>query len=192
VFVDPIVSRRKFEREVTDFRKFEAAYQRRGIFLIEAVFPEAFALVIATQAKPAPMVPFAVALNFTDYDVAPPSVKLVDPFTRVPLKRSEIPYNFLRLLPTVVGASADPNPQVQPLLQAFVNERPFICLQGIREYHESPAHTGDSWFLHRRTGAGTLAFLLDVLAKYGAEPIRGPGINVHLSVNGFAVAGLPT
>ena len=123
--------------------------------------------------------------------MAPPSVQLVNPFTRAKLKRSEIPYDFLRLLPTVAGAPPG-NPQVQQLLQAFVNERPFICLQGIREYHESPAHSGDSWLLHRGTGPGTLAFLLDVLAKYGAGPIRGPGINVHLNVAGFAVADLPT
>jgi hypothetical protein len=191
VFVDPAVSRKKFERELGDFCRFARAYQRRGIFLIDAEFPEVFALFVATQAKPAPMVPFAAVLNFSDYDVSPPSVQLVNPFTRAKLKRSEIPYDFLRMLPTAPDPAAGGNPQVQPLLQAFVNERPFICLQGIREYHESPAHTGDSWFLHRGTGQGTLTFLLDVLARYGAEPIRGPGINVHLNVSGFAVAALP-
>jgi len=191
VFVDPAVSRAKFEREVADFRRFADAYQQRGIFLIDASFPKAFAIILAIHAKPAPMLPFGVLLDFSDYDVAPPSVQLVSPLTRAKLKRSEIPYDFLRLLPPAGGAPTGPQ-SAQPLLQAFVDERPFICLQGIREYHESPAHSGDSWFLHRGTGAGTLTFLLDVLSRYGAAPILGPGINVRFNINGVAVSAIPS
>ena len=191
MFVDPAVSLAKFEREVNDFRKFADAYQRRGIFLIDANFPKAFALILAIHAKPAPIVPFGVVLDFSNYDVVPPSVQLVNPSTREKLKEKEIPYKFFRRLPTVAGSSPA-ELQVQPLLQAFVDERPFICLQGTREYHENPAHTGDSWFLHRGTGPGTLAFLLDVLSRYGAAPISGPQINVHLSLSGFAVSAIPS
>jgi hypothetical protein len=190
VFVDPAVSRAKFEREVADFRRFAGAYQQRGIFLIDASFPNAFALLLAIHAKPAPMLPFGVVLDFSDYDVAPPSVQLVNPFTRAKLKRSEIPYDFRRLLPPAAGAPTGPQ-SFQLLLQAFVDERPFICLQGIREYHESPAHTGDSWFLHRGTGVGTLTFLLDVLSRYGAAPIVGPGISVQFNINGVAASAIP-
>lgn len=190
MFVDPAVSRAKFDRELAGFRKFSDSYQRRGIFLINATFPKVFALIVAVNSKPAPMLPFGVMLDFADYDVLPPSVQLVNPFTLAKLKLSEVGYHFLRLLPGPQGGTTPTQQQVQPLLQAFVDERPFICLQGVREYHDSPAHTGDAWFLHRGRGPGTLVFLLDILARYGAEPIRGPGINVQLSVNGFA-ASLP-
>lgn len=191
MFVDPAVSRAKFEREVADFRRFADAFQQRGIFLIDASFPKAFAIILAIYAKPAPMLPFGVVLDFSDYDVAPPSVQLVNPFTRAKLKGSEIPYKFLRLLPPPAGAPPG-TASAQPLLQSFVDDRPFICLQGIREYHESPAHTGDSWFLHRGTGAGTLAFLLDVLSRYGAAPISSPLINVHLNIIGVAASVPPS
>lgn len=191
MFVDPAVSRAKFEREVADFKKFAGIYQQRGIFLIDANFPKAFALILAIHAKPAPMLPFGVLLDFSNYDIAPPSVQLVNPFTRAKLKRREIPYDFLRLSPSNDGTTTSPQ-SAQALLQAFVDERPFICLQGIREYHESPAHSGDSWFLHRGTGVGTLTFLLDVISRYGAEPIHGPGINVQLNVNGVAILAIPS
>lgn len=193
MFVDPAVSRVKFEREVADFRKFADAYQQRGIFLIEANFPQAFAIILAINAKPVPMVPFGVLLDFSDYDVAPPSVHLVNPLTRAKLKMSEIPYRFPRLSPPPEGTpTGTQQMQTQELLQAFVDERPFLCLQGIREYHDSPAHTGDSWFLHRGTGVGTLAFLLDVISRYGAAPIMGPAINVQLNINGVAISAIPT
>lgn len=190
MFVDPAVSEKKFDREIGQFREVARAYERRGIFLVEAAFPKVFAVIAGVNAKPAPVIPFAALIDFSDYDISPPSVHLVNPFTREKLKRSEIAYDLLRSLPAVEGASAPA--QVQPLLQAFVDDRPFICLQGVREYHESPAHTGDSWFLHRGTGAGTLAFILDVLVRYGAEPIRGPAIHVQMNVTGFAVSAPPT
>jgi hypothetical protein len=30
-----------------------------------------------------------------------------------------------------------------------VTKRPFLCVKGIREYHEHPQHDGDSWCLYR-------------------------------------------
>ena len=50
---------------------------------------------------------------------------------------------------------------------------PFLCLPGVREYHEHPAHAGDAWELHRANGAGRLVRLLEVITKYGIEPIGG-------------------
>lgn len=192
MYVDPAVSRAKFEREVADFKRLADAYQRRGIFLIDAIFPKAFAIFAAINAQPVPMLPFGVVLDFSDYDVAPPSVQVVNPFTRAKLKYSEIGYKFKRLLPTPTGTPTGTQPmQHVDLLQAFADERPFICLQGVKEYHESPAHTGDSWFLHRGTGVGTLAFLLDILSQYGAAPIAGPGISVQFLMNGINVSAIP-
>jgi len=41
-------------------------------------------------------------------------------------------------------------------------------------------HSGDLWELHRNSGAGRLVRLLDVISRYGVEPI-----------NGFAVQMVP-
>jgi hypothetical protein len=29
--------------------------------------------------------------------------------------------------------------------------KPFLCLRGIREYHEHPQHSGDEWLLYRES-----------------------------------------
>jgi hypothetical protein len=61
------------------------------------------------------------------------------------------------------------------------DEVPFVCLPGIREYHAHPAHSGDSWLLHRGQVEGTLNFILDVLHRYGAAPIRGFQIGMQIT-----------
>ena len=30
-----------------------------------------------------------------------------------------------------------------------LTHRPFLCLRGIREYHDHPQHTGDEWLLYK-------------------------------------------
>ena len=55
-----------------------------------------------------------------------------------------------------------------------------ICLPGIREYHEHPAHTGDAWLLHRgKGGEGSLGFIVDKVYDYGILPINA----FHLQLN---------
>jgi hypothetical protein len=62
----------------------------------------------------------------------------------------------------------------QPLLQAYgPDDIPFLCLAGVREYHEHPGHSGDPWELHRCTGAGSLARLVEVVRTYAVEPVAG-------------------
>jgi hypothetical protein len=58
------------------------------------------------------------------------------------------------------------------------DEVPFLCIAGVREYHEHPGHSGDSWELHRSTGAGRLVRLLEVIHKYGVDPLRGYSVNL--------------
>jgi hypothetical protein len=48
---------------------------------------------------------------------------------------------------------------------------PFLCLPGVREYHEHPAHSNDPWLGYRNSGEGTLGFLIDQLHLYGSNPI---------------------
>ena len=67
----------------------------------------------------------------------------------------------------------------QPYLQAHSpDDIPFLCIAGVREYHEHPAHSGDAWELHRADGAGRLVRLLEIIHRYGVVPIAGYGVQL--------------
>ena len=205
-FADPAVSRRKFDREIAEFRAQADEYGRRGWFLAEAEFPHV--LVILATAKTQPiMILCGVWFDYSNYDAAPPSVRLVHPLTREPYKWSELPTRLPRMpAPPKVPAAgvAQPLPpevtqalaqalaqrvpqgvtqvqlvEQQQLMQAYGDDDiPFLCIAGVREYHENPAHSGDHWESHRTSGAGRLVRLVEVISKYGLETIDG--INVQM------------
>lgn len=177
VFVDPAVSRAKFDREVTKFRQLQDEHIRRGWWLLRAEFPEVFVVFGTPQLSP-PAVTFGALLDFTDYDLFPPSVRLVDPFTREPYPAKSLPTILKRSVPTAVPPQlASLGLQIQPFQESRLmqwyspDDVPFLCLAGVREYHEHPAHTGDSWLLHRGSAEGTLHFILNQLYRYGVQPI---------------------
>ena len=182
-FADPAVSRRKFDREIAEFRSQADEYGRRGWLLAEAEFPHA--LVILATAKTQPIsILCGVWFDYSNYDAAPPSVRLVHPLTREPYKWSELPTPLLRrVAPPDAGEAAQPMPPgvaqvqqvpVQPYMQALSDDDiPFLCIAGVREYHENPAHSGDHWASHRPSGAGRLGRLVAVISKYGLETING-------------------
>ena len=219
-FADPAVSRRKFDREIAEFRSQADEYRRRGWLLAEAEFPHA--LVILATAKTQPIsILCGVWFDYSNYDAAPPSVRLVHPLTREPYKWSEVPTRLPRMpappgvaqaLPQGVAQALPPGgaqalaqgvaqalppgvaqalaqggaqalaqggAQAQlvvpiPLMQAYGDDDiPFLCVAGVREYHEHPAHSGDHWLSHRTSGAGRLVRLLEVISKYGLETIHG-------------------
>lgn len=184
-YVDPEVSRSKFDREIAEYRALGADYRARGWFLVHADFPRVLVVMAAPQLKPAAIVT-GVALDYTNYDQLPPSVQLVNPFTGVPFKRKELP----TALPRLVEGQAVQLPggpagmqmivnQAQDLMQAHTPEDvPFLCLAGTREYHQHPAHGGDAWELHRTTGAGRLVRLLDIVHRHGVLPITAWGVNL--------------
>ena len=199
-FVDPAVSRVKFNREISDYRTMEATYRKRGWLLLDAEFPEVFVAFAATKLRPAPLVA-AVLINFSNYDLHPPSVRFADPFTREPLLARDLQFAMYRRS-TVAGA--EPNavapmiPQIQiQLLNMIQNhgpeEYPFICLPGIREYHDNPAHTGDSWLLHRASGEGSLAFILEKIWSYGVDPLSMFQVQVQVPIQlpGMMTVGHP-
>jgi hypothetical protein len=180
--IDPSVSRVKFEREVATYRQHAADYRARGWLLLEADYPRV--LIAFVKAGRPPMIVFGARLDFTNYDFWPPSVVLVDPLTDTPYLAGEVPTALVR------NAAPPPNFQAFPLLQAHTPESiPFICLPGIREYHEHPAHNGDSWLRRRGAGEGTLHFILTQLSKYGLEPVN-PNFQMTFAIN-FTHAGLP-
>jgi hypothetical protein len=171
----------------------EQDYRARGWFLIEAEYPHVSVLLTATQLKP-PAVVTGVAFDYTNYDAEPPSVRLVNPFTGVPFLFKELPTNLNRVVrpngappPMIPGLPAGlmVGGQMEQLMQGYgPDDIPFLCVAGVREYHEHPAHTGDSWQLHRAGGAGRLVRLLDVIFRYGIQSIVT--YSVTQQVSGFA------
>lgn len=173
VLVDPEVARRKFDAELATVAAIEADLLRRGIWILSATFPNVLVAFAIPRIRPINVF-FGAVINFDNFDLVPPSVRFVDPFTRAPLARGQILSPFARLV----------DGQPQPLLMGKANEVPFLCLPGVREYHEHPAHTGDSWFLHRGGGEGSLYFLLDKICRYGTEPIVNVGFSMNIGVDG--------
>ena len=186
--VDPAVSETKFYQEVDAFRKLEADHQRRGWWLLEASYPTVFVVFATPQLKP-PAVVCGVLIDFTNYDIDPPSVRLTDPFTRRPYLAKELPTVLLRKQqanPLGEIAAGQPGAAVRfmstaPLMQWHdLSEVPFLCIPGVREYHEHPAHTGDSWLAHRGLGEGTLFHILSTIYQYGIQPISEYGVGIRV------------
>lgn len=162
--IDISVSKAKFEAELDTFMTAEKFHRERGVLLLQATFPDMIFIFCARQLKPIPIV-FAVRINFDNYDLEPLSVKFIDPFTRETLPTIPIP--MIRKI-----VHKDRPPELFALAQQDNSGLPFICLPGIREYHNHPAHTGDLWLLHRNIGGeGTLGFLIDKLYEYGISAI---------------------
>lgn len=194
MFADPAVCRAKFHRELDEFKAQRPAYHRRGVWLLDDTFPEIFLALMAVKSAPFSAV-FGVVINFENYDVEPPSVRFVHPVTRQPLRAMDLPHRMPRLK-TVKGpngeAATGPDGAIlveqQDLVQAEDPQRPgFVCLQGVREYHAHPAHSGDSWWLHRGSGIGRLAYLTNVLAKYGIDTVQ----SIRLQFTGFTLNVTP-
>jgi len=192
--VDPKVSRAKFDREISRFRAYADAYRMQGCFLIEESFPSAFFIFASPKVKPR-VIGAAIEIDFTNYDLRPLSVVFVDPFTRQPIARKDLPLNMLRR-PQLPGT---PTEMISNLIQQnavsltdfiqanSLEDQPFLCMAGVREYHDNPAHSGDPWLLHRGSGEGCLAFILDKIIKYGTGPAEQLQIHLQVALGGLLV-----
>lgn len=199
-YVEPSVSQTKFDREVSDYRALEEEYLSRGWVMTHASFPLVRVMMCAAQLKP-PAVIVEVELDFTNYDADPPSLTLVEPFTHRPYRADELPTVLKRTVAAPAGFVPPGFPEgamvniqsQQPLMQPPNDPEglPFLCIAGVREYHEHPAHSGDLWELHRESGAGRLARLLEVIHKYGVEPISDYQVQLTPSIAGFIQASFP-
>lgn len=198
---DPAVSLRKFRREVADFEALADDYRRRGWFLLEAEYPRVLLLATAPHLKP-PAVVTGVLLDYSDYDLRPPSVRLVDPYTGDPYPTKDLPTSLLRQVEIEAsfppGIQLPPGAQLakmiqrQPLMQSYgQDDVPFLCLAGVREYHDHPGHSGDLWELHRPSGAGRLVRLVEVIDTYGVRPLSGYNVNLVPQIVGFAENEVP-
>ena len=176
-YVDPAVSRVKFDREIEQYRSLASTYAERGWLLLEAEFPIVIVMMVARQLS-VPAIVTGVRLDYTNYDAEPPSVQLVDPFSREPYRAANLPVRLDRQVPGAGGPPAVLGPMpvqlvaVQPYMQWYSpDDIPFLCLPGVFEYHAHPGHSGDPWELHRSEGAGRLVRILDVVHRYGVAPI---------------------
>jgi hypothetical protein len=190
MYVDPTVVRRKVDRELQLFVERIDHYRARGIWILEYRFPELHVAFATPNLKPVALAPYGVVLELSNYDVEPPSIRFVNPFSRVPLKLAEIRTRLpkLKLLGDPKAPPVPPQVEVQELLQGWTPDdpSPFVCLQGVREYHENPGHTGDSWWFYRSKGAGGICRLLDLLARYGTESMRELRYQVRLDLQDIA------
>lgn len=167
--VDPMVSKEKFDQETNLFLNSMATHRKRGIIVLDCAFPDIKLTFCAPQLKPCPVV-FSVNINFTNYDLEPLSVKFINPFTYQLLKLPELGNQFIRKTGEIVNGK----PQIVPLALGLPDGTPFICLPGIREYHNHPDHSNDPWLSHRsKGGEGTLGFIIDKLYQYGIMSLNG-------------------
>jgi hypothetical protein len=158
VVVDPGVTRRKFERELELWSENEEAYRRRGWILLGQHDLE----VDVGFLGRIPAMTACIRIDFTNYDLWAPGVEFIDPFTG-------------EFAAPVVQALVDSEEGPRDLLVHSHPEtnRPFFCVPGIRQYHEHPQHSGDSWLLHRKTGDGSLATICDRVWRAMARSVLG-------------------
>ena len=148
-YVDPAVSRAKFDRQLTEYQSLEADYRARGWFLVKAHWPVVI-VVLASKKTIPPSIVTAVQFDYTNYDAEPPSVRLVDPFSGRCLPFNELPTRLPRMVSeqevAIPGGAIMQLNQAQDLMQANSQEDiPFLCIPGVKEYHDHPGHSGDPW-----------------------------------------------
>lgn len=152
--VPAAVTHAKLAAELADWDANAAIYQRRGWILLERGDEHVVVAFIATVpfvgVVTLPVVTACVHLDYSNYDLRPPSVTFIDPRTRQPASPA------VRAPGTGHAGLRDALVDGHPL-----TGRQFLCLPGIREYHDHPQHSGDNWLLHRHTGAGRLAVICE-------------------------------
>jgi hypothetical protein len=166
VRVAPEVSRRKFAAELLRLNLQVDALNARGIFLagrpefptIDLVYVPRSPLglqvnVQGAESQPTPgrihvaSVPplaaraFKARFDLTDYDLRAPSIEFLDPWTSSPIAFAEL----------VRGQAFEATRGLHPVIlnPHPTTGLPFLCLRGVREYHEHPQHSGDDWLLYR-------------------------------------------
>ena len=107
-------------------------------------------VILASNKTSPPAIVTAVHFDYTNYDAEPPSVRLVDPFSGRLLLNKELPIRLPRMIPgpemfaPVPGAPKVQLNAAQDLMGAHSPEDlPFLCIAGVKEYHDHPGHSGD-------------------------------------------------
>lgn len=171
--VDLQVSRSKFDRELADFIQAQTYHKQRGIVLLGASFPFIQLAFYAYRARPI-LLAFTVQLDFTNYDVEPPSLRFIDFLTGNELTQPALNIEFTRYQKIIQPNGVTAFQPLMNLIQSHQPDQiPFVCIPGLYEYHQHPAHSDDPWLLRRDSGEGRLGFIIDQLHTYGTEAIHG-------------------
>jgi len=165
--LDPVINRLKFDRELARLQDGREILEQRGIFLLASTYPSIDfvlvprhrlrAIVPITQqsliflpagAQAVAEIPgisasaFKAHFDLSNYDLDPPSLDFRDPWTNQVLAYNQmfraLQFDQFRKAHVVL---LDDHPSTH---------KPFLCLRGIREYHEHPQHSGDEWLLYRQ------------------------------------------
>ena len=171
IVVDPEVSRRKLARELELWHAQEDIYRRRGWLLLgqgELTVDIGFLARLAVGAGSLPAMTACVRIDFENFDLWPPAIEFVEPFAG-------------EHAPPLVQALVDTDEGPRDLVVHSHPDtnRPFFCVPGVRQYHEHPQHSGDSWLLHRHAGEGSLATICDRIWRAMARNVLGISVNVQ-------------
>jgi len=184
--IDRRVERAKFDSELQALQACAPLLEARGCSIAKAEFPTVDVLftprwppevvVVAPDGsrllrQPLPgAVPraFGARIDFSGFDVLALSVSFRNPNSWDPLP---------------VGAIGGFHCAPGELPVAVVHPHPktglaFLCVQGVREYHEQPIHEGDDWLLYR--GSCGLPYVVEAIWKtcvMSARPVLIPAAN---------------
>lgn len=175
--VPAVVSARKIERDLAAWRSNAEVYRQRGWIMLghnDLSIDVGFLARVAVGRSAMPIMTVAIRLDYTNYDLWPPSVTFIDPNSGEPAQ-------------PLVQALDETDGLVTNVLidQHPATGRPFLCLPGVREYHSHPQHTGDDWLLHRSSGAGNLYVICDRVWRRMARNVLG------LQVHSQSLPGMP-
>ncbi len=170
LLVDPEVTKLKLDREIELWQENEATYRKRGWILLdrrELEVEVGFLAQLQIGPQIVPVMTACVRLDYTNYDLWPPSVEFINVFTGEfappPVQAFAQTDEGLRNL--LVGSHPDTN-------------RPFFCVPGTRQYHEHPQHSGDSWLLHRGDREGSLITICERIWRSMARSLVGLQVQV--------------
>lgn len=182
-YADPKVTKIKFEQELLEFKELENEYRKKGVICFK-ITPLSINLIFAIpHIKPQPIA-FAVSINYSNWDVEPPSIKFIDPFTEKALSREEILIDFYQVKDNnPIGMLPNGKLAIPNLLQGENEITPFICMPGVKEYHNHAAHSGDSWMLYRKKGEGKLCVLIDQLYRHSIAQSAGYALNIQVNAS---------
>lgn len=198
--LDPQVARKKFEAEVATLERHATGLHQRGCWVFKSEFPVVDVVLmpkhpvqifvpVAAPGRPGELQlvlqpqpvrflsarAFGLRIGLDDFDLRPPSVSFKDPWTWEPLEYAANP-NFFNAFHI-----DDQDRRVPIVLPHPESKLPFLCLRGIREYHEHPQHTGDDWMLYRGK-MGVLSLLSNILDAC-IDRVRP-----SLMIQGFSIA----
>lgn len=165
LLVNPAVTQRKVQLMLEAWEQQADLYRRRGWIMLRAEGTEvevAFVSRISISTGPLSVISVAILVDFSNYDLWPPSVRFIDPQTR-------------EFLPPPVAALMVQNNELRNLLingHPETNE-PFLCVVGTRQYHSHPQHSGDSWLIHRASDGGTLVSICEQVWLTMARNVLG-------------------